>query len=633
MRFPQLALTLLVAALPNYGQTKGTLTPETLYARSKASVVTVLTFDANRAPLGQGSGFIVARNRVVTNYHVVAGSTSASIVFEDGSIAVVTAVIAASAPKDLVIVEVETGSRQQLALGNELQLKVGETIFAIGSPKGLSTSLSSGLISAFRQEEGQFLIQITAPIAPGSSGGPVLNNTGQVVGVATSRLKEGSFGFAVGASDVQHLLKAPLALKLQLSDLPADEAPTAAADFGSVQTLFDQKKYDDARASFNLLSDPAKATFEAQTLLCKIEEERKDYRTAIRACDAAIQLRPNIGEPYGWKAYSLFFLSNTEQAEATASKAVELSDEQSFKNLLGLIHYSQEKYSLVPKELSADSKDTFVLTLLTGAAFHNRDYDTFRQLRDKVTALKGTNNGWNLFTEAVAAERDLNWDAALDKYTKCDADSDFIDPICPLGVARTELRQGKYAAAKSDLDKVLSTHPRNADAVAEGVFLNLLVGNFTEADRLHEVMNEIKPPNAEFTDCLYFYGRNQPLLASGHCEAAIRGNENSNTVWSNAGYAALDNANFRTALTYFAKAWKIFYASKEKHTATQELDLWWGSITAEYYSGDKKRAKNLYRALKKSYPEFVTTAALKQLPLVWSDATVKLIDKVSAELK
>jgi S1-C subfamily serine protease len=88
----------------------------------------MLILDAKRAPLGQGSGFIVAKNRVVTNYHVVAGSASAPIVFDDGLITVVTAVVAGSEPKDLVIVEAETGNRPTLGLGDELQLKVGETI-------------------------------------------------------------------------------------------------------------------------------------------------------------------------------------------------------------------------------------------------------------------------------------------------------------------------------------------------------------------------------------------------------------------------------------------------------------------------------------------------------------------------
>ena len=98
-------------------------------------------------------------------------------------------------------------------------------------------------------------------------------------------------------------------------------------------------------------------------------------------------------------------LGNTEQAEIAAAKAVRLSDEVYYKTLLGLVHYSEEKYELVPKDLSADSDDAFVLTLLTGAAFHNRDYDSFRRLHTKVTALKGDGNGWTLFTDGLAAER------------------------------------------------------------------------------------------------------------------------------------------------------------------------------------------------------------------------------------
>jgi hypothetical protein len=95
----------------------------------------------------------------------------------------------------------------------------------------------------------------------------------------------------------------------------------------------------------------------------------------------------------------------------------------------------------------------------------------------------------------------------------------------------------------------------------------------------------------------------------------------------------LDSGEFRSATSYFSKALNLFDASKEKHTVTEDLDLCWGTIVAEYYSGDKKKAKNLYRVVKKDYPQFVTTNALKQLPLVWSDSTVKLIDKVAADFK
>jgi tetratricopeptide (TPR) repeat protein len=301
--------------------------------------------------------------------------------------------------------------------------------------------------------------------------------------------------------------------------------------------------------------------------------------------------------------------------------------------VLGVVHYTEEKYELVPKELSADSGGTFVLTLLAGAAYHNRDYNSFRSFRDKVTTLKGENNGWTLFAAGVTAEKDLKWDVALDKYKKCDADSDFIDPICLVAAARTEVRQLNYSAAKSDIDSAISHYPNSHDVLAEGVFINLLVGNTGEADRLHELLKATAKGSGEFTDCLYYYGRNQPLLATNHCDAAIRENEHYYGVWSNAGYAALDNGDFQSAFARFSKAAQLFNDSKEKHTVTQELDLCWGLIVSEYYSGDKKSAKTLYRAVKKDYPDFSTTTALKNLPLVWSDGTIKLIDKIMVDFK
>ena len=626
MNFARLFLTII--ALPLAAQTKGNLSPDVLYARTKDSVVTVLTFDANRAPLGQGSGFIVGKNRIATNYHVLAGSTSASIAFSDGSLGIVGSVIAGSGPKDLLIVESETGDRPILALGDELQLKVGETVYAIGSPKGLSTSLSSGLVSAFRQDEGQFLIQITAAIAPGSSGGPLLNSQGLVVGVTTSRLKDGTFSFAVGAGDVSHLIKAPLGVKLQLSDLIGDESSASATELNSVQSLFDQKKYDEARSSFNKLSDATRASVEGQLLLCRIEQEQKEYQLAIQACSTAIQSGSSNALPYGLNAYSYLMLGHIDRAEAAASKAAQMPNGAYYKNLLGTIHYSQMKYELVPKELPSDSDNAFVLTLLTGAAFHNGEYNLFRQLVAKVTTLKGQNNGWALLLEGWTAEKDLNWTLALEKYKKCDADSDFIDPICIVAVTRSEIMQSSYSAAKADIDEAISRYPQNHDVIAEAIFVDLLVGNSEEADRLHASLKAVPAPNDEFTDCLYYYGRNQPRLATVHCEAAIQGNEKSYAAWSNAGYAAVDNGDFQSAVSYFGKAVKLFYDSKEKHTVTQELDVDWGTIIAEYYSGDKKNAKNVYRLLKKDYPQFATTTNLKQLPLVWSNTTIKLIDKI-----
>ena len=271
--------------------------------------------------------------------------------------------------------------------------------------------------------------------------------------------------------------------------------------------------------------------------------------------------------------------------------------------------------------------------MLAGAALHNGDYASFSRYRDKLTSQKGSNHGWALFSDAATAERDLNWDAALDKYKKCADDSDFIDPICSINVANIEFLQGNYSAAKADIDSVLAAHPRNPQAISEGIVISLRVGDTAEADRLHEVMVSLKPTFLDSIECLYYYGRNQPLLATSHCQASVRASPNDYGAWDNAAYVALDNGDFQTAVTYFSKSTQLFYASKDKHTVNQELDLWWGALTAEYYSGDKKRAKELYRSLQKTYPQYTTTLSLKQFPLLWSDTTVKLMDRAAADLQ
>ena len=245
-----------------------------------------------------------------------------------------------------------------------------------------------------------------------------------------------------------------------------------------------------------------------------------------------------------------------------------------------------------------------------------------------------------IITDVLFQGENLTMGVLADSVSQViDLSADEIEKTPPFGTrVKTEYLLGMGALGKKfclilDIDKVLSGHSKNNEALSEGIFINLLVGNAAGADHLHEILKANKPVNGEFTECLYYYGRNQPLLAAGHCRAAITENETAYGAWSNAGYVALDNADFPSAASYFAKALQLFNASKDKHTVTQELDVCWGVIVAEYYSGDKKDAKILYRAVKKDYPKFVTMAALRQLPLVWSENTAKLIEKVAADFK
>jgi hypothetical protein len=115
---------------------------------------------------------------------------------------------------------------RMLTLGNSDRIQVGEEVVAIGNPLSLESTVSSGIVSGVRtvQEEGGNFLQVTAPICPGSSGGPLFNMAGEVVAITTLYLKGGeNLNFAIPINDAKHLL---LTKPSQLQTLPNESEST-----------------------------------------------------------------------------------------------------------------------------------------------------------------------------------------------------------------------------------------------------------------------------------------------------------------------------------------------------------------------------------------------------------------------
>ena len=176
-----------------------------IVASSRGAVVLLKAFDKQGQPLGLGSGFRVSDGRFVTNAHVVAGASRVEIYDESGAlIGVARSADMLSTSVDLAVLPA-TGSRNApfLRLSGAGIPQVGEPVVVIGAPEGLANTVSNGIVSAVRLLESRSLLQITAPISPGSSGGPVLNYRGEVIGVSVSILREGqNLNFAVPVTDV-----------------------------------------------------------------------------------------------------------------------------------------------------------------------------------------------------------------------------------------------------------------------------------------------------------------------------------------------------------------------------------------------------------------------------------------------
>jgi len=163
------------------------------------SVVTIIALDVNNQPLSLGSGFFVSENGdIATNAHVLENCAEAIIKTQRGEKGAILQILNYDAQLDLIIAKTSLKSSKSLPLGDSDTITVGEDILAIGNPAGLEGTVSKGIISGVREVDDRKFIQITAPISPGSSGGPVFNLTGKVIGVATAYLTYGqSLNFAM----------------------------------------------------------------------------------------------------------------------------------------------------------------------------------------------------------------------------------------------------------------------------------------------------------------------------------------------------------------------------------------------------------------------------------------------------
>lgn len=180
-----------------------------LVSRVQPSVVTIRSMDTNGDTIGQGSGFFVTSDgELVTNWHVLQGATSADVTLSDGTVLPISGVREADSASDLVQAQVDVGSRAVPALEfAEDVAPVGATVVVVGSPMGLEQSVTSGIVSAVREGTRYgTLYQIDAPISHGSSGSPVVDAAGKVIGVATLMLAQGqNLNFAVSARSVAAL--------------------------------------------------------------------------------------------------------------------------------------------------------------------------------------------------------------------------------------------------------------------------------------------------------------------------------------------------------------------------------------------------------------------------------------------
>jgi curved DNA-binding protein CbpA len=174
------------------------MTAEDIFAAVSPSIGRIQIMDASGKMIGQGSGVVVGTGIVITNCHVVEQAWQISV--KVGGKVLAGKVVVADKELDLCSLSVAGLAAPAVTVSGS-DARVGERAYAIGAPEGLELTLSEGIVSSLRPTTRGAIIQTTAPISPGSSGGGLFNGSAQLIGVVTFQHKTGqNLNFAVPAS-------------------------------------------------------------------------------------------------------------------------------------------------------------------------------------------------------------------------------------------------------------------------------------------------------------------------------------------------------------------------------------------------------------------------------------------------
>jgi len=282
-----------------------------IFKLNSKAVVMVITYDEKGNEIGTGSGFIVRRDgAVVTNYHVI-GMAKDIKIKAGNKIFDVEGLIFTDKINDLAILKARAKDMPAVKLGAIGEANIGEHVYVIGYPSGLENTISVGLLRGIRKiDEKREILRTTIPVSPGSSGGPVFNRNGEVIGVVTT-----GTGF-IGEGEARN---SSLAISVKLiKDRISSKSITAIKDSGledyintamywnELGVAYDKSgKHQEAIESFKqaLMSNPDNALAHynlgvAYRKSGKYQEAIKSYKEAIRIDPEDANAHSELGSAY-----------------------------------------------------------------------------------------------------------------------------------------------------------------------------------------------------------------------------------------------------------------------------------------------------------------------------------------------
>jgi len=343
------------------------LTPDQVFDKVKDSIVVVKTLDAQGKVKGQGSGVLLPSGKIATNCHVVEGGASYQV--GRGKQIVSATLYAEDGDKDICILDANGLTGKPVQLGKAAGLKVGVPVYAVGAPKGLELSLSDGIVAQLRGGPPP-LIQTTAAISPGSSGGGLFDGEGRLVGLTTLYIEGGqSLNFAMpvewigdvkpgrkmiaGGHGKIEWKKRASALSLKDWDALLDwcqkwtksEPKEVEAWYYLGNAFTWLSRYNEAIEAFReaLRLNPEYAT--AWSSLGDVYNNLKRYDEAIEAYNQVLRLNPKNAD--GWSGRGRVYnkLKRYNEAIEAFREALRLNPKNEYYwYLLGLVYYNLDRY-------------------------------------------------------------------------------------------------------------------------------------------------------------------------------------------------------------------------------------------------------------------------------------------------
>ena len=298
---------------------------EKIFRENSPAVVVVASIDKEGKPTSLGSGFIVREDGViVTNYHVV--NMASDIKIKIGyKVRDIEGLLHVDPENDIAIIKVEGKDYPKVRIGDANRAQIGEKVYAIGSPQGLENTISEGILSGIREiDRERKILQMTAAISPGSSGGPVFNGRGEVIGIATFLIAETqSLNFAMPVNLIMAgLSKKELASPQEACKLDYNE--TASCWFYQGLAYGSVGQHDRAADAFKRSLDIDMKKVETYVNLGVSYANMGKYQEALDMFNQALRIDPGRAETLSKMGTVYSQMEKYEDAVAYLKKSVDL---------------------------------------------------------------------------------------------------------------------------------------------------------------------------------------------------------------------------------------------------------------------------------------------------------------------